>query len=80
VIRGRFRFRRDVKTKTAHGRITGFVVASAPVVAWIGMTVVNPDYMSPLFEEPLGRLMLAAGAAMMLVGFFVIRRMVDITY
>jgi tight adherence protein B len=80
VIRGRFRFRRDVKTKTAHGRISGFVVAVAPVVAGTAMYLVNPVYMSPLFTEALGRRMLLGGAIMMLAGFLVIRRLVDIKY
>lgn len=80
VIRGRFRFKRDVKTKTAHGRITGLVVAAAPVVAAVGMYLVNPEYMTPMFVEPLGRMMLGLGVGMMVMGFLVIRRMVDIKY
>jgi tight adherence protein B len=78
VIRGRFRFKRDVKTKTAHGRMTGTVVALAPFVAGIGMYSSNPDYMEPLFVEPLGRIMLGVGGVMMLIGFFVIRKITDI--
>ncbi len=80
VIRGRFRFRRDVKTKTAHGRMTGLVVGLAPVAAGVGMYTLNPDYMRPLLVEPLGRLMLAVGGTMMLVGFLIIRRMVDVKF
>ncbi len=78
VIRGRFRFKRNVRTKTAHGRMTGTVVALAPFVAGFGMYSSNPDYMSPLIEEPLGRIMLVVGAIMMMIGFFVIRRLTDI--
>ena len=78
VIRGRFRFKRDVKTKTAHGRMTGMVVALAPFVATLGMYSTNPEYMAPLFEEPLGRIMLVVGAVMMMIGFLVIRRITDI--
>lgn len=78
VIRGRFRFKRDVKTKTAHGRMTGTVVALAPFVAAFGMYSSNPEYMAPLVEEPIGRVMLVVGAVMMMVGFFVIRRITDI--
>lgn len=80
VIRGRFRFKRDVKTKTAHGKITGIVVALAPVVAGVGMFMINPTYMSPMITEPLGRMMLFVGVCMMLFGFLIIRRMVDIKY
>jgi tight adherence protein B len=78
VIRGRFRFKRDVKTKTAHGRMTGMVVGSAPFVAGIAMYTLNPEYMAPLFEEPMGQMMLMGGGAMMLMGFYLIRRITDV--
>ncbi len=78
VIRERFKFKRDVKTKTAHGRMTGLVVAGAPFVAGIGMYAMNPDYMEPLLVEPLGQMMLLVGGVMMVTGFLVIRRIVDI--
>jgi len=80
VIRSRFRFRRDVRTKTAHGKITGLVVAMAPVVAGTGMFLINPEYMSPLVTEPFGRMLLLTGLMMMAVGFLIIRRMVDIKF
>ncbi len=78
VIRSRFRFKRDVKTKSAHGRMTALVVGLAPFVAGIGMYAINPDYMTPLLVEPLGRVVLAVGAVMMVTGFFVVRRMADL--
>jgi tight adherence protein B len=78
VIRRRFRFKRDVRTKSAHGRITATAVGAAPVIAGVGMYALNPDYMSPLFEESLGRALLITGGMMMLVGFVVIRRMADL--
>lgn len=78
VIRGRFRFKRDVKTKTAHGRMTGMVVGLAPFVAGIAMYTLNPEYMAPLFEEPMGQMMLMGGGAMMLMGFYIIRRITDV--
>ena len=80
VIRARFRFRRDVKTKTAHGRMTGLMVAAVPFLAGAGMYAINPQYMEPLLVEPMGRTMLAVGAVMMVVGFLVIRRLVDLKY
>lgn len=80
LIRDRFRFQRDVRTKTAHGRITGLVLVLAPVGAGLGMILINPDYMAPLWEQQLGRYMLAAAAGLQILGFLVIRRIVDIEY
>lgn len=78
IIRDRFRFRRQLRTHTAHGRMTGWVLASAPIVAGIGMFMLNPEYMRVLFIEPLGRLMLVMAAGLQLVGFVAIRRIMDV--
>lgn len=78
IIRDRFRFRRQLRVHTAHGRMTGWVLASAPFVAGGGMFILNPDYMNTLFIEPLGRLMLASAVGLQLVGFVAIRRVMDV--
>lgn len=80
LIRDRFRFQRDVRTKSAHGRITGLVLVLAPLGAALGMILINPDYMAPLWEQQLGRYMLAAAAGLQLLGFLVIRQILDIDY
>jgi tight adherence protein B len=80
LIRERFRFKRQIKVHTAHGRMTGFVLGVAPIVAGVLLFLVNPDYMRPLFTEDLGKWMLGAGLTLQLIGFYVIRRMTDIEY
>ena len=80
VIRERFKFRRQLRVHTAHGRMTGYVLAVAPLVAGMGMYMLNPDYMGVLFTEPGGRLMLAVAASLQLFGFLVIRKLVQIKY
>lgn len=80
IIRARFKFRRQVKIHTAHGRMTGTVIGIAPFVATFFLYMVNPDYMMPLFTEPAGRVMIAVAFLMMLVGYFAIRRIVDIEF
>jgi len=78
IIRDRFRFRRQLRTHTAHGRMTGWVLASAPFAAGGGMFFLNPEYMRVLFQEPLGRLMLVMAAGLQVVGFVAIRRIMDV--
>jgi len=80
IIRARFKFRRQVKIHTAHGRMTGTVIGVAPFIAGVAMYLFNPDYMEPLVFEPMGRLMLFGAFIMMLIGFFFIRRITDIQY
>ena len=80
VIRERFIFRRQLRTHTAQGRMTGFFLGIAPLVAGLGLFLINPDYMRPLIDEPMGRMMLAAAAFLQLLGFVVIRRLTDVEF
>jgi tight adherence protein B len=80
VIRERFRFRRQVLVHTAHGRMTGAVLAITPIVMLFLLNLVSPDYMGPMFTESLGRWMLVVAAVLQLFGFLVIRRLTDIEY
>ena len=80
LIRARFKFRRQVKIHTAHGRMTGGVLGLTPIGAGALLYLVNPDYMQPLIFEPAGRLLLFGAFVLMLIGFLVIRRITDIQY
>lgn len=78
VIRERFKFKRDVHTKTAHGRMTGLVLVGTPVAVLVLFQMVNPDYVRPLFTEKAGHYMLLAAVGLQFIGYLVIRRMTQI--
>jgi tight adherence protein B len=78
VVRDRFRIRRDIRTKTAHGRFTAFVLLALPAALAIVLTFLSPEHMKPLFEEAMGRSLLFGAAAMQTVGFFWIRYIIRI--
>ena len=80
IIRERFKFQRDLRTATAHGRLSGMVLAGAPVLAGVGMYMLNPEYTALLWTEELGRWMLGGAVLMQITGFFVIQRIVDIEF
>lgn len=80
VIRERFAFRRQLRTYTAQGRLTGIILAAAPLVAGVGMLLLNPEYLRPLLVEPVGRMMLLCAAGLQLIGFVIIRRITDIEF
>jgi tight adherence protein B len=80
IIRERFKFRRTLRTHTAQGRMTGYILALAPLVAGLGMWVVNPSYESLLVTEPWGRIMLISAFFQQIIGFLIIRRIVDIEF
>lgn len=75
MIRDRFRFRREVATRSAHGRVTGAILVLTPLALLLVFQILNPDYVRPLFETPPGRWMLGSVLALQGAGALVIRRM-----
>ena len=78
VIRDRLRVEREVKTYTAQGRMTGWILSALPVVLLGLMTVISPSYGTVLFHDPTGQMMLLAAAGLIGTGSFIIRRVVRV--
>jgi tight adherence protein B len=78
VVRERFKLLRQVRTHTAHGRYTGYVLLALPAALGIALSFISPDHMITLFTHPLGRTMLVGAAVMQTVGYFWIRQVIKI--
>ncbi len=78
TMRERFRIRGEIATLTAQQKLTGIVIALLPVGVGAVFAVVSPAYISPLFTETLGRVMLGAAMLLEFVGILVIQRILDI--
>ena len=78
TINERVRMRREVNALTAQGRMSGMVLGALPFVMAAMIQMVSPEYLSPLFSSTVGRMALAGSGVMMVIGFVVIRRIVDI--
>lgn len=78
VIRERFRIRRDVKTKTALGRLTAGILIALPILMLVMMMFVNPDYEKVIFHDPLGPRILGIAAFLQVVGGIILWRIVHI--
>jgi tight adherence protein B len=78
TIRARFKIRRQLRTYTAQGRMSGIVVGSMPIVVGLLFYAINPDYIRVLFEHPLGRVMLAMAITLQIFGYLWIRKVVNI--
>jgi tight adherence protein B len=77
LIRERFRLRRQVRTHTAQGRLTGWILTFLPVVLGIALYLVNPENMSLLWRRDFGRELLWFAAVMTLIGALIIRKIVN---
>jgi tight adherence protein B len=80
VIRERFKVRRHIRAVSAHGRISGWVLAGLPPALTLIISITSPGYMKAMFTDPLGIRMLVVGASMQVIGSLVIRKLVDIRY
>jgi tight adherence protein B len=78
IVRDRFVVMGQVKALTGEGRISGAVLMILPLAAFGGLYSMRPDYLDPLFSDPLGQKMLWGAAALQLVGAFAIKRIVSI--
>jgi tight adherence protein B len=78
VVRERFKILRQIRVYTAEGRLSLFVLTGLPPVAALLFFLSNPDYMMTLFTDPMGHALLAAGIVMQLIGFLIIRKIIDI--
>jgi tight adherence protein B len=78
VIRERIRIDGEVRTHTAQGRLTGWILGLLPIIMLTLINIVSPGYSSVLFHDPIGKKLLYAGGALIVVGAVVIRRIVDV--
>lgn len=77
VIRERFRLKRQIRTHTAQGRLTGWILSCLPVALGIGLFTINPTMMSILWTRSIGITLLWASVGMTVLGGFIIRQIVN---
>jgi tight adherence protein B len=78
LIRENFKFQGKVRTLSAEGRLSAIILVVLPFLigAWIRFS--SPEYMDLLITDPIGRIMLAIALIMMIIGIFVMKKMVQI--
>jgi tight adherence protein B len=77
-IRARMDIRRLVTVLTTQGKFSSWVVAGVPVGVALFLLVTNPDYLDPLFHNPVGQVAAVAAVFMAVAGFMIIRKIVSI--
>jgi len=80
TIRERFRIAAEIRTLTASGRLSGWVVAGVPTALVVLVSSVNPEFMKPLFTHPIGWAALTVGLVMQIIGLFFISRITTVKF
>ena len=78
VLRGRFKLQRKVKTLSAEGRLSAWILALVPLVLFAVIWGTSPDYLPMLLEEEVGKKMIIYGAVSAIIGIFWVRRVIRI--
>jgi len=78
VIRERIQLFGAVKALTAEGRLSGYVLLGLPVLVFFVLMYINPKYMSLLYTDPTGKMMLTVAIVMQLMGWALIKKIVNI--
>jgi tight adherence protein B len=78
VIRQRFELLGRVRVLSAEGRFSAIILIALPFVTGLGLYALNPDYLTVLFTDPIGKALMVYAASMMVKGTLVIRKMIRI--
>jgi tight adherence protein B len=77
VIRERQRIQGEIRTQTAQGRMTGWILTLLPVVVMGLINVMDPGYSKPLLKDPFGHKLLMLCACLIALGAFFINRIIN---
>lgn len=78
LIRNRLKLMARVKVLSSEGRMSAWTLGLMPFVIAGVMNLVNPDFMSPFWTDPIGLSMLRVLLTLMLIGIYFLRRIVRI--
>lgn len=78
TIRERFKLLGMIKTQTSQAKLSGIVLAMAPVLITALVSLINPTYMAPLFNTFPGNAALTVAAGMSVIGFLIINKITEI--
>lgn len=78
VIRGRFKLARKIKTLSAEGRMSAWVLAMVPLVLFVVLMITTPDYLPTLVNDARGQKLIFGSMISAVIGIFWIRKILRI--
>ncbi len=80
VLRARVQLRAKIRSMSSEAKASGSIIAALPVVVSVLVYITSPQYIGLLFSEPIGNVVLVGSAIWMLIGVFVMRKMIQFDY
>jgi tight adherence protein B len=78
TIRERFKLKGQISALTGQSRLTGYVLGCAPVGLFVILFLLFPAYVEPLYTTTLGMFGLGVAGVLQLIGFFIMKKIIDI--
>jgi tight adherence protein B len=80
VLRDRYRLQAKVKALSAEAKTSAVIIGALPPCVMLLVYLTSPNYISILWNEKLGNMMLIASGVWMIIGVLVMRKMVNFDY
>ena len=80
VLRDRKKMKAKIQAMSMEAKASGGIIAALPFVVMILVYLSSPDYISLLWTDKLGNLLLAGSAVWMSIGVFVMRKMINFDF
>jgi len=78
LIRERFKLQGHIRVLAAEGKLSAVILIALPFVIAFALYALNPGYIKTLFIDPFGKILILFSLIMMIVGIFVMKRIIEI--
>jgi tight adherence protein B len=77
VLRDRKKMKAKIRSMSQEAKSSAAIIGSLPFIIMGALTVLNPEYLNPMFYTRIGNIMLVACAVWMTTGVLVMRKMIN---
>jgi tight adherence protein B len=78
LIRERFNLQNRVQVLSAEGKLSAIILITIPFFIALALSIINPGYIKTLIIDPVGKRLVGFAFIMMIIGIFVMKRMIQI--
>jgi tight adherence protein B len=78
LIRKRFELQGRIRALSAEGKMSAIILIALPIFIFLALSVLRPNYLTPLYTDPVGHMMVSFAILMMLLGLVIISNMIKI--
>jgi tight adherence protein B len=77
VVRGRRLMREKIKALSGEAVASAFIIGSLPPIVMLLIALTNHNYLTVMFTDPRGHMMLGSAVLLMIMGILVMRKMIN---